>query len=124
MTMETIAALLLFGSVVTLTCVQEHLRSLGSLQKLVDSLIDSTSHPHAIDGAALCCSVLPADDTVVEDDTDTVSQAAQSVAGVDIVQLLQVSFCCSAWLPAFAALSIVHVNTTLLLHVSIPFFAL
>ena len=101
MTMEMIAALLLFGCVVTLTCVQEHLQSLGSLQKLVDSLIDSTSHPHAIDGAVLCCTVLPADDTDVEGDTDKVPQAAQPVAsGVDIVQLLQVSLCCFARSPA------------------------
>lgn len=118
-------SLLLFGCIVTLTCVQEHLQSLGSLQKLVDSLIDSTSHPHAIDGAALCCSVLPADDTDVEGDADKLPQAAQpNACGVDIVQLLQVSFCCFAWSPAFAALSTVHVNTTLLLHVPIPFIAL
>lgn len=71
---------------------QEHLQSLVDLQKLVDSVIDSTTHPHAIDGQKLSTPLQSADDDAdMHKDTANQPQAAHFASNsVDIVQLLQV----------------------------------
>ncbi|DBA75138.1 TPA: hypothetical protein ACH3X1_010457 [Trebouxia sp. C0004] len=71
--------------------LQEHLQSLVDLQKLVDSVIDSTTHPHAIDGQKLSRPLQSADDDAnMRKGTANQQQAAHFAANsVDIVQLLQ-----------------------------------
>lgn len=71
--------------------LQEHLQSLVDLQKLVDSVIDSTTHPHAIDGQKLSTPLQSADDDAdMHKDTANQPQAAHFASNsVDIVQLLQ-----------------------------------
>ncbi len=71
---------------------QEHLQSLVDLQKLVDSVIDSTTHPHAIDGQKLSRPLQSADDDAdMHKGTANQPQAAHFASNsVDIVQLLQV----------------------------------
>ena len=75
----------------SLLFAQEHLQSLVDLQKLVDSVIDSTTHPHAIDGQKLSRLQSADDDTDMHKGTANQPQAAHFVSNsVDIVQLLQV----------------------------------
>ena len=67
---------------------QDHLASLQGLQKLVDSVIDSNSHPHAVDGDSLQRIKAAA----THDSTDAGATTCSSpAAGIDIVQLLEVS---------------------------------
>ncbi|KAL0045599.1 hypothetical protein WJX82_010928 [Trebouxia sp. C0006] len=71
--------------------LQEHLQSLVDLQKLVDSVIDSTTHPHAIDGQKLSRHLQSADDDAdMHKGTADQPQAAYFASNsIDIVQLLQ-----------------------------------
>lgn len=75
-----------------LSFAQEHLQSLVDLQKLVDSVIDSTTHPHAIDGQKLSRHLQSADDDAdMHKGTADQPQAAYFASNsIDIVQLLQV----------------------------------
>ena len=72
--------------------MQEHLHSLVGLRQLVDSIIDSTNHPHAVDGHQLCRPVSARHDTQVSQSRGQEQQAASS--NVDVVSLLQVRHWC------------------------------
>lgn len=87
-------SLLLFSKkcLTMLSFAQEHLQSLVDLQKLVDSVIDSNTHPHAIDGQKLSRPLQSADDDAdMHKGIANQPQAAHfPSSSVDIVQLLQV----------------------------------
>ena len=71
---------------------QDHLASLQGLQKLVNSVIDSNSHPHAVDGQNL--QRIKTAITHPSTDAGALQHAPTRippVAGIDIVQLLEVS---------------------------------
>lgn len=70
--------------------MQDHLTSLQGLQKLVDSVVDSSCHPHAVDGQRLQCMQAAAVGNTVKADAPSAT-AATVPEGIDIVQLLQVS---------------------------------
>ena len=70
--------------------MQDHLTSLQGLQKLVDSVIDSSRHPHAVDGQQLQCIQAAAVGNMAKADAPNATTGAVP-EGIDIVQLLQVS---------------------------------
>ena len=70
--------------------MQDYLTSLQGLQELVDSVIDSNRHPHAVDGQRLQCMQAAAVGNMAKADAPNVTTATVP-EGIDIVQLLQVS---------------------------------
>ena len=71
---------------------QDHLASLQGLQKLVDSVIDSNSHPHAVDGDGLQrIKAAATHDSTDAGALESATTCSSPAAGIDIVQLLEVS---------------------------------
>lgn len=77
----------------TLLFAQEHLQSLVDLQKLVDSVLDGNTHPHAIDGQQLSeplQATANGDADMHKGSADQPQAAHFPSNSIDIVQLLQV----------------------------------
>ncbi|KAA6423937.1 MAG: hypothetical protein FRX49_05896 [Trebouxia sp. A1-2] len=76
----------------TYSSMQEHLQSLVDLQKLVDSVLDGNTHPHAIDGQQLSeplQATANGDADMHKGSADQPQAAHFPSNSIDIVQLLQ-----------------------------------